>query len=74
MRPRSLGGTGTDSLTPALVRWLPVSDLGRVVHSSVDALLPIFAGPSVVALAALAFAFFLPDRRLREEAARTRPE
>ncbi|MFI6742264.1 MDR family MFS transporter [Nonomuraea sp. NPDC050451] len=63
----SLGGTGTDSLTPALVRSLPESVRDQVVHSYVDALLPIFAGLSVVALAALALAFFLPDRGLRED-------
>ncbi|MFG6196303.1 hypothetical protein [Nonomuraea sp. JJY05] len=63
----SLGGKGTDSLTPELVRSLPESVRDQVVHSYVDALLPIFAGLSVVALAALALAFFLPDRRLRED-------
>ena len=64
----NLGGAGTESLTPALVKSLPEGVRDQIVNAYADSLLPIFAGVAGVALIALVLAIFLPNRKLKEDA------
>jgi MFS family permease len=65
---QGLGGAGTQSLTPAIVKSLPEGVRDQIVNAYADSLLPIFAGVAGVALIALVLAIFLPNRKLKEDA------
>jgi EmrB/QacA subfamily drug resistance transporter len=63
-----LGGTGTESITPAIVRALPEAVRDQIIDAYADSLLPVFLGLVPVILVGTVLALFLPGRKLREDA------
>jgi EmrB/QacA subfamily drug resistance transporter len=62
------GGAGSESITPAIVRSLPEAVRDQIVNAYADSLLPIFLGLVPVILVGTVLAFFLPNRKLRDDA------
>jgi EmrB/QacA subfamily drug resistance transporter len=62
-----LGGTSTESITPAIVRSLPEAVRDQVIDAYTDSLLPVFAGLVPVVAIGLVLAIFLPHQRLQDE-------